>query len=97
VTSRNVRPNVPRLDQPVSNAISVMGRSVSRSMAVARSIRRVSRYRCGGTPERAREMRRRDAADTCESADGPILVRAGVHSIFGAQEASQQLGILASG
>ena len=43
VTSRNVRPNVPRLFQPVWNAMSVMGRSVSRSSAVARSIRRVSR------------------------------------------------------
>ena len=37
------RPNVPRLCQPVSKAISVIGRSVSRSSAVARSIRRVSR------------------------------------------------------
>ena len=43
VTSRNVRPKVPRLFQPVWNAISVIGRSVSRSSAVARSIRRVSR------------------------------------------------------
>jgi hypothetical protein len=43
VMSRNVRPNVPRLDHPVWNAMSVMGRSVSRSNAVARSMRRVSR------------------------------------------------------
>jgi hypothetical protein len=51
--SRKVRPNVPRLLQPVWKAISVMGRSVSRSSAVARSMRRVSRYRCGGTPKAA--------------------------------------------
>src|SRR5215471_5157498 len=50
VTSRNVRPKVPRLSQPVFNAISVTARSVSRSNAVARSMRRVRRYRCGGTP-----------------------------------------------
>src|SRR5438876_8933381 len=37
VTSRKVRPNVPRLSQPVWKAISVMDRSVSRSSAVARS------------------------------------------------------------
>jgi hypothetical protein len=43
VMSRNVRPNVPRLSQPVSKAISVMDRSVSRSSVVARSMRRVSR------------------------------------------------------
>src|SRR5688500_17993972 len=40
VMSRNVRPNVPRLLQPVWKAISVMARSVSRSKAVALSIRR---------------------------------------------------------
>src|SRR5690606_33362121 len=43
VMSRKVRPNVPRLFQPVCSAISRMGMSVSRSSAVARSIRRVSR------------------------------------------------------
>jgi hypothetical protein len=43
VMSRNVRPNVPRLSQPVKKAISVMDRSVSRSRAVARSMRRVRR------------------------------------------------------
>ena len=43
VTSRKVRPKVPRLLQPVSKAISVMASSVSRSSAVARSMRRVSR------------------------------------------------------
>jgi len=43
VTSRKVRPNVPRLSQPVTNAISVIESSVSRSSAVARSMRRVSR------------------------------------------------------
>jgi hypothetical protein len=51
VTSRNVRPNVPRLSQPVRKAISVIESSVSRSSAVARSMRRVSKYRCGGTPK----------------------------------------------
>src|SRR3546814_10425478 len=43
VMSRKVRPNVPRLFQPVCSAMSRMGMSVSRSSAVARSIRRVSR------------------------------------------------------
>src|SRR5262245_41691552 len=43
VTSRNTRPKVPRLFQPVWNAISMMGASVSRSSALARSMRRVSR------------------------------------------------------
>lgn len=43
VMSRNVRPKVPRLCQPVWKAMSVMGWSVSRSSAVARSMRRVSR------------------------------------------------------
>ena len=43
VMSRKVRVNVPRLDQPVSKAISVMESSVSRSSAVAFSMRRVSR------------------------------------------------------
>jgi hypothetical protein len=43
VMSRNVRPNVPRLCQPVWNAISMIGISVSRSSAIARSMRRVSR------------------------------------------------------
>src|SRR5262245_10759270 len=43
VTSRKVRPKVPRLFHPVSHAISMMERSVSRSSALARSIRRVSR------------------------------------------------------
>src|SRR4249919_1340763 len=43
VMSRKMRPNVPRLDQPVSKAMSVMGRSVSRRSAVAFSIRRVRR------------------------------------------------------
>jgi hypothetical protein len=41
--SRKVRPKVPRLAQPVSKAMSVMGRSVSRSSVIARSMRRVSR------------------------------------------------------
>src|SRR6185503_12113376 len=43
VTSRNVRPKVPRLPHPVWNAISVIESSVSRSIAVARSMRRVSK------------------------------------------------------
>jgi hypothetical protein len=43
VMSRKVRPNVPRLCQPVWKAISVIDSSVSRSSAVARSMRRVSR------------------------------------------------------
>jgi hypothetical protein len=43
VMSWKVRPKVPRLSQPVSNAISVMGMSVSRSSATARSTRRVSK------------------------------------------------------
>jgi hypothetical protein len=43
VMSRNTRPKVPRLFQPVWKAIVVMGRPVSRSSAAARSMRRVSR------------------------------------------------------
>ena len=43
VMSRKVRPKVPRLFQPVAKAISMIGNSVSRSSAEARSIRRVSR------------------------------------------------------
>lgn len=43
VMSRKVRPKVPRLDQPVAKAMSVMESSVSRSSALARSMRRVSR------------------------------------------------------
>src|SRR5258707_8819875 len=41
-----------------------MGRSVSRSSAVARSIRRVSRYRCGGTPKASLNDRAKWAAET---------------------------------
>lgn len=43
VTSRNVRPNVPRLLHPVWNAISLIDIRVSRSRALAFSMRRVSR------------------------------------------------------
>src|SRR5262249_35934004 len=43
VMSRKVRPNVPRLLQPVEKQMSVIAWSVSRSKAVARSTRRVSR------------------------------------------------------
>jgi len=43
VMSLKVRPNVPRLVQPVWNAMSVTGMSVSRNNAVARSTRLVSR------------------------------------------------------
>ena len=43
VMSRKMRPKVPRLFQPVWNATSMIGKSVSRSSALARSIRRVSR------------------------------------------------------
>jgi hypothetical protein len=42
VMSRKVRPNVPRLFQPSEGDLGD-GRSVSRSSAVARSMRRVSR------------------------------------------------------
>src|SRR5580658_2079073 len=64
VTSRTVRPNVPRLAQPVWKAMSVMDRSVSRSGAVARSIRRVSRYRCGGMPKACLNDRAKWACET---------------------------------
>ena len=64
VTSRKVRPNVPKLSQPVSKAMSVMGKSVSRSSAVARSMRRVSRYRCGGTPKACLNDRAKWASET---------------------------------
>jgi hypothetical protein len=43
VTSRNVRPKVPRLPQPVWNATSLIDICVSRSSALAFSMRRVSR------------------------------------------------------
>ena len=43
VTSRKVRPKVPRLPQPVWNAISLIDICVSRSSALAFSMRRVSR------------------------------------------------------
>ena len=62
--SRKVRPNVPKLSQPVSKAISVMDTSVSRSSAVARSMRRVSRYRCGGTPKACLNDRAKWASET---------------------------------
>jgi hypothetical protein len=64
VTSRKVRPNVPRLPQPVTKAISVIDRSVSRSSAVARSMRRVSKYRCGGTPKACLNDRAKWASET---------------------------------
>src|SRR5580692_1688190 len=51
VMSCKVRPNVPRLPHPVRKAMSVTGRSVSRRSAMARSMRRASRYRCGGMPK----------------------------------------------
>ncbi len=64
VMSRNVRPKVPRLFQPVPNAMSVTGRSVSRSSAVARSMRRVSKYRCGGRPNACLNECAKCASDT---------------------------------
>ena len=64
VISRNIRPKVPRLAQPVWKAIWVIGKWVSRSSAVARSIRRVSRYRCGGTPKASLNDRAKWAAET---------------------------------
>src|SRR5262245_10699536 len=41
-----------------------MARSVSRSSDVARSIRRVSRYRCGGTPKASLKDRAKWASET---------------------------------
>jgi hypothetical protein len=41
--SRRVRPKVPKLAQPVRKATSVIDASLSRSSAIARSMRRVSR------------------------------------------------------
>jgi hypothetical protein len=41
-----------------------------------------------------REMRRGDAADAREPLHGPGLVRSGIHAIFRAQQAAQQLGVL---
>src|SRR3546814_17856344 len=44
--------------------MSRMGMAVSRSSAVARSIRRVSRERCGGTPKASLNARAKCAAET---------------------------------
>ena len=78
-----------------------MGRSVSRSSAVARSMRRVSRYRCGGTPKASLNERAKWASETpltrASRRTGHVLVRGGVHPVLRAQQAPQQLGILANG
>ncbi len=99
VTSRKVRPKVPRLFQPVWNAISVIGRSVSRSSAVARSMRRVEqvavRRDAEGLLEGSREVGLGDAAHARQPPDRPLLVRGGVHPVLGAQQAAQQRRILA--
>ena len=47
-----------------------------------------------GFLELAREVRRGDVADFCEAFDGPFLVGGGVHAVFGAQEAAEEVGVL---
>jgi hypothetical protein len=44
--------------------------------------------------ERSREMGLGHAAHPREPLDGPLFVRSGVHSVFRAQQAAQQLGVL---
>lgn len=53
----NVLLNVPRLVNPTSMQTSVTLRSVFRSSAIARSTRRRCRYRCGVSPNVARNVR----------------------------------------
>ena len=45
--------------------------------------------------ERAREVRLRYAADFRKASHGPFLVRGAVHAVLRAQQAAQQLGVLA--
>ncbi len=59
--------NEPRLRRPTARQISMIGRSVVRRSAAARSRRRVSRYACGGSPKARRKawenwLRERPAA-----------------------------------
>ena len=48
-----------------------------------------------GLLERSREVGLGDAAHARKPPDGPLLVRGGVHPVLRAQQAAQQLGILA--
>ena len=47
-----------------------------------------------GILERARKMRRGNAAHPRQPPHGPGLVRGGIHPVLRAQQASQQLGVL---
>src|SRR5215475_2982217 len=62
--SRNVRLKVPGLSKPTLKQMSVALRSVSRSRNIARSTRRRWRYRCGVSPNVARNVRMKWASDT---------------------------------
>ena len=76
-----------------------MDRSVSRSSASrpldAPREQVPVRRDAEGLLERPREVSRRDAADARQPPYGPVLVRGGVHPVFRAQQAAQQLGVLA--
>jgi hypothetical protein len=62
--SRNVRLKVPRLAKPTSKQISVTLRLVSRRRDIARSTRRRCRYRCGVSPNVARNVLMKCAGET---------------------------------
>ena len=53
------------------------------------------RRKAEGLFERAREVGLGDAAHARQPPDGPVLVRGGVHPVLRAQQAPQQLGVLA--
>lgn len=56
--------NEPTLDRPTDQQMSAIGRSVLRSIAAARSSRRVIRYECGDSPKARRNSPMKCARDS---------------------------------
>ncbi len=84
--------NEPTLRSPTDMQMSATERSLTRSSAAARSSRRVSRYACGETaeraPELAREVRAREPGGAGEVADLERLEVAGVGEVARTEQMS---------
>ena len=99
MTSRKVRPNVPRLFQPglerdLGDGQVGVAQQRRGPLDAAREQVAVRRH-AERLLERSREVRLGDAAHARQPPHGPLLVRGGVHPVLRAQQAAQQLGILA--
>jgi hypothetical protein len=91
-------------ERPQAPPAGVEGDLGDRQIAVAQQRRRpldapreqvAVRRDAEGLLERAGEVSLGRAADARQPPDGPVLVRSGVHPILRAQQAAQQLGVLA--